>query len=156
MIVEQLAEWELVGENPRPCHFFPLQIPITWLRNEVTGFRVINCRWGSVVGIETGYAAGRLRGRSSSPCRVKNFLFSKSFRPGLWLSQPTIQFVLGAVSPGVKRPRHEADHSPPASAEVKKMWIYTSTILYAFAIFVGTCCAVCRRYFHESEDCDTV
>jgi hypothetical protein len=26
----------------------------------------------------------------------------------------------------------EADHSPPASAEVKKMWIYTSTPPYAF------------------------
>jgi hypothetical protein len=29
--------------------------------------------------------------------------------------------------PEVKRPVHEADHSPSASAEVKKMWIYTST-----------------------------
>jgi hypothetical protein len=26
----------------------------------------------------------------------------------------------------------EADHSRPASAKVKKMWIYTSTIPYAF------------------------
>jgi hypothetical protein len=26
----------------------------------------------------------------------------------------------------------EADHSPPASAEVKKIWIYTSTPPYAF------------------------
>jgi hypothetical protein len=26
--------------------------------------------------------------------------------------------------PGVKRPGREADHSPPTSAEVKKMWIY--------------------------------
>jgi hypothetical protein len=26
----------------------------------------------------------------------------------------------------------EVDHSPPTSAEVKKMWIYTSTPLYAF------------------------
>jgi hypothetical protein len=29
--------------------------------------------------------------------------------------------------PGVKRQGREAQHSPPASAEVKKMWIYTST-----------------------------
>jgi hypothetical protein len=29
--------------------------------------------------------------------------------------------------PGVKRPGREADHSPPTSAEVKKMWIYTCT-----------------------------
>jgi hypothetical protein len=33
---------------------------------------------------------------------------------------------------GVKRSGREADHSPPASAEVKKMWIYTSTPPYAF------------------------
>jgi hypothetical protein len=30
--------------------------------------------------------------------------------------------------PGVKRPRHEADYSPPFSAEVKKEWSYTSVL----------------------------
>jgi hypothetical protein len=34
------------------------------------------------------------------------------------------QLLLGALSPGAKRQRREADHSPPTSAEVKKMWIY--------------------------------
>jgi hypothetical protein len=34
--------------------------------------------------------------------------------------------------PKVKRQGREADHSPPTSAEVKKMWIYTSTPLYVF------------------------
>jgi hypothetical protein len=34
--------------------------------------------------------------------------------------------------PGVKQQVREADHSPPASAKVKKMWIYTSTPQYAF------------------------
>jgi hypothetical protein len=38
----------------------------------------------------------------------------------------------GGSFPGVKRPAREADHSPPASIEVKKMWIYTSTPPYAF------------------------
>jgi hypothetical protein len=33
----------------------------------------------------------------------------------------------GALSSAVQRPRHEADHSTPTSAEVKKMWIYAST-----------------------------
>jgi hypothetical protein len=33
---------------------------------------------------------------------------------------------------GVKRSEREADHSPPASAEVKKMWIYTPTPPYSF------------------------
>jgi hypothetical protein len=38
----------------------------------------------------------------------------------------------GALSPGVERPGREADYSPATSAEVKKMWIYTSTAPYAF------------------------
>jgi hypothetical protein len=33
---------------------------------------------------------------------------------------------------GVKRPGREADHSPAASVEIKKMWIYTSTSPYDF------------------------
>jgi hypothetical protein len=33
---------------------------------------------------------------------------------------------------GVKRRGREAYHSPPASAEVNNMWIYTSTPPYAF------------------------
>jgi hypothetical protein len=32
----------------------------------------------------------------------------------------------GGSFPGVKRPRREADHSPPTDVEVNKMWIYTS------------------------------
>jgi hypothetical protein len=75
--------------------------------------------------------AGRLRGRSSRPGRVKNFLFSKSSRPALGPTQPPIQWVLGALSPMVKRSGREADHSPPTSAEVKKMRIYKSTPPYA-------------------------
>jgi hypothetical protein len=63
---------------------------------------------------------GRRRGRSSSSGRVKNFLFSKSSRPAVGSTQPPIQWVLGALFRGVKRLGGEADHSPPASAEVKK------------------------------------
>jgi hypothetical protein len=64
--------------------------------------------------------AGRLRGRSSSPSRVKNFLFSTSSRPVLGTTQPTIERVSGALSPGVKRSGREAVNSPPTSAEFKK------------------------------------
>jgi hypothetical protein len=35
--------------------------------------------------------------------------------------------MFGGSFPEVKRPGREADHSPPTSAEVKKMWIYTYT-----------------------------
>jgi hypothetical protein len=60
------------------------------------------------------------------------FLFSTWFRPALEPTQPLIQWVLGALSSGVKRQGREADHSPADSADVKKMWIYTSTPPYAF------------------------
>jgi hypothetical protein len=68
----------------------------------------------------------------SSPSWVKNFFFSMSSRSALVSTQPPIQWVPGTISPGVKWPWREADHSPPTSAEVKKMWIYTSTPPYAF------------------------
>jgi hypothetical protein len=64
--------------------------------------------------------------------RVKNFLFSTSSRPALGSTQPPTQWVPGALFPGVKRLGREVDHSPPTSAEIKKMWIYTSTPPYAF------------------------
>jgi hypothetical protein len=44
--------------------------------------------------------------RGSSPGRRKNFL-----RPVLRPTQPPLQWVPLAVSPGVKRPRREADHT---------------------------------------------
>jgi hypothetical protein len=41
----------------------------------------------------------------------------------------------GASFPGVKPPGREANHSLPANAELKKMWIYTSTPPYAFLVY---------------------
>jgi hypothetical protein len=44
----------------------------------------------------------------------------------------------GSFPRGVKRQGREADHSPPTNAEVKKMWIYTSTPPYAFMAYYLT------------------
>jgi hypothetical protein len=88
-------------------------------------------RRDSVVGIATGYGLDDQGVGSSSLGRVKNFLFSTA-RPAMGFTQPLIQWVPEDLSPGVKRPGCEADLSPPASAEVKKIWICTSTPLYAF------------------------
>jgi hypothetical protein len=63
---------------------------------------------------------GRPRGRTSSPGRIKKFLFSKSSRPALGSTQPPIQLAPGVLSPGEKRPGREADHTPPARAESRK------------------------------------
>jgi hypothetical protein len=48
------------------------------------------------------------------------FPFDIMSRPALESTQPPIQWVLGALSLGVKRPEREADHSLPSSAEVKE------------------------------------
>jgi hypothetical protein len=50
------------------------------------------------------------------------FLFTTAFRTALGPTQPPIQWVPRALSLGIKRPRCEADHSPPSSAEVEE-WV---------------------------------
>jgi hypothetical protein len=47
-------------------------------------------------------------------------------RTALGPTQLPIQRVPGALSLGIKRPRLEADHLHPSSAEVKNLWSYTS------------------------------
>jgi hypothetical protein len=67
---------------------------------------------------------------------LKRFPFSFKIaftaRTALGPTQPPIQWVLEALSLGVKRPRREANHSPPSSAKVKNAWSYTSTSQYVF------------------------
>jgi hypothetical protein len=58
--------------------------------------------------------------------KMDNRILLSNFIPIFFTSLP------GAFSPGVKRQGREADDSPPASAEIKKMWIYISTPSYAF------------------------
>jgi len=47
-------------------------------------------------------------------------LFTTVSRMDLGPTQPPIQWVPGALSLEIKRSGHEADHSPPSSAEVKE------------------------------------
>jgi hypothetical protein len=49
-----------------------------------------------------------------------------------------------ALSPAVKQPGREADHSPSSSAEVKKVWRYTST---PQSIFMAWCLVKHRDNF---------
>jgi hypothetical protein len=78
--------------------------------------------------------AGRPRNRSLNPGRVKNCPFSKLSRPSLRPTWSPIQLVTRDISPGVKRPRSETDHSPSTSAKVKKTWIYTCIPPYIFMV----------------------
>jgi hypothetical protein len=72
----------------------------------------------SIVGIAIGYG---LNGRGVGVrVPVVSIILSTSSRPALGPTQSPIQWVPGALSPGVKRPGREADHSPPTSVGVKK------------------------------------
>jgi hypothetical protein len=95
--------------------------------------RPILCVWvnrDSSVGIANSY--GLYNRGFGVRVPVGSRTFSMSFRLGLGPTQPPIQWVPGTLFLGVKRPGHEADHSPPTTAEVKKIRIYTSTPPYAF------------------------
>jgi len=47
------------------------------------------------------------------------FFHSPPHPDALWLTQPPIQRVPGALSQGLKQLGHEADHSPSCSDKVK-------------------------------------
>jgi hypothetical protein len=64
--------------------------------------------------VESNYQGGQDTQRTVAPTKKK--------AGHLGPTQPPTQWVPGALSLGVKRPGREADHSPPASAEVKK-WV---------------------------------
>jgi hypothetical protein len=84
----------------------------------------------SAVGIATGYTLDDRGVGVRVP--VESKIFSTSFTPALGSTQPPKQWIPVAIPPGIKRPGREADHSPTVSAEVKKIWIYTSNPPYAF------------------------
>jgi hypothetical protein len=63
------------------------------------------------------------------------FLFTTASRTALGPTQPPIQWVLGALSLGVKRSGREAEHSPPSSAKIKNAWSYTSALQYVFMVW---------------------
>jgi hypothetical protein len=85
----------------------------------------------SVVGTATGYGLD-VRGVGVR-VPVGSRIFSSPCLPDR-LSGPPSLLSKGyrGLSPELKRPGREADHSPPNNAEVKKMWIYTSTPPYFF------------------------
>jgi hypothetical protein len=71
----------------------------------------------SSASIATGYELDR---SGSIPGKGIFFLFSTASIPVLGATQPPIQWVPGALSPGVKRPEREADHWSPSSTKIKK------------------------------------
>jgi hypothetical protein len=85
----------------------------------------------SSVGRATGY--GLNDRRVGVRVLVGSIIISSPGRPDrLEPTQPPIHWVPRALSPAVERPGREADCSPAANVDLKKMWIYTSTPPYGF------------------------
>jgi hypothetical protein len=82
----------------------------------------------SAVGIATGY------GLDGQGVGVRGPVGERSPRPVLGTTELPIQRISNALSPGVKRPGQEAEHSPPTSAEVKNTYIYTCTLTLVFMV----------------------
>jgi hypothetical protein len=81
--------------------------------------------WDSIVAIATGYGLGDRGVGVRVP--VGSRIFSPPSIPDRLWGPPT-----HPTSAGVKQPGRETDHTPPTSAEVKKMWLYTTTRPYTF------------------------
>jgi len=53
------------------------------------------------------------------PAEVSEVFFSKRSKPAMGETQHPVQLEPGVISPKIKRPRREADHSSLSSNEVK-------------------------------------
>jgi hypothetical protein len=105
----------------------------------------------------TGYSdrVGRLRNWGFDHWRGhKMYLSSTAPR-----AHPSIRWVPGALSIGVKKPTHKADHPSPFNAEIMNVWSYTSTfrlylwrgaylstriVLFPFLLLTTFCCSASK------------
>jgi hypothetical protein len=95
----------------------------------LTTFECLN---QSSVGIATGYGPDDQGGREFEFRWSQTISFLHIVQIGSGVHPTSYKMGSGGSFPGVKLQGREADHSPPTSAEVKKMCIYTSTPPYVF------------------------
>jgi len=97
---------------------------------------------GISVGIVTSL---RLDDRNSIPAGRREFFSLHRVQTGSGAHTASKPVGTGALSPWVKRPRQEAHHLPPPTAEVKNTWSCTSTHPY---VFIAQCLVKYRIRFH--------
>jgi hypothetical protein len=86
----------------------------------------------SSVGIATGYGLGDQGDGSFESRWSQEFSLLHIVQTGSGVHPTSYKMGTGGSFSGIKRQGREADHSPPTSAEVKKMWMYTSIPSYVF------------------------
>jgi len=69
---------------------------------------------------------------------VRDFSHLQSVQPGFEPTPPLMHSLPGYVSPTLKQPWREGEHSPGSSVKVKNAYSYTSTPPYAFMACAGT------------------
>jgi hypothetical protein len=79
------------------------------------------------VGIATGYGLDDQGGREFETRWGQKCSLLHIVQTGSEVHPTSYKMGTAGSFPGLKRQGREADHSAPTSAEVKKMWIYTST-----------------------------
>jgi hypothetical protein len=62
-------------------------------------------------------------------------LFATTYRLTLGPTQPPVQWIPRFLTPGLKLPGRETDHSPQSSAEVKNAWSCISNPQYVFMVW---------------------
>jgi hypothetical protein len=106
---------------------------VQYLQNTAHIFLFYTIRYrDSAVGIATGYGLGDRGFGVRVP--VASGIFSSLHHPDrLWGPPSLLSYgYRGSLLTGVKQQGREAEHLPPASTKVKKMWINTFTLPYAF------------------------
>jgi hypothetical protein len=117
LVLQRESKWcwtNIPTRSRRPVALTRFNIKFSTNNNTVFPRKsIINRHWqhtGAEIADSMGYG---LDGLGSIPGRGK-IVFSTAPRAALGPVQPPTQWVSGTLSPRVKRPRREADYSPPS------------------------------------------
>jgi len=64
--------------------------------------------------------------------RIGDFYLLLNVQTGPMANTASYSMDSGVLSPGIKRPGRDIDHSPPFIAEIKNWWSCTSTLRHVF------------------------
>jgi hypothetical protein len=119
--------WSLTSAQGQLCYYMTGWLSVIHVCDSkiVTNFPDKDRSRDSAVGIATGHRLDDRLVGDRVPVRAR-FSPLHVVLTGSGPTQPLIKWVPGTLPPGVKRPGHEADHSPPTRAKVNNTWIYAS------------------------------